>query len=406
MIGTGIFATLGIQVEYLKSTNIILILWFLGGVYALCGAVVYGALAKYAPRNGGEYHFLRILIHPSLGFSGGLLSIVTGFAAPLAITAIACASYFQNIFTIENAPLATTVLIVVAFIHVYNFRLGINFHLTVTVLKILALLTLIGLGIWKIDAWEISFSEPLSNTIFNSSIAIAFVYTLYAYSGWNAACYVIDEVKQATRSVAQSLIAGTLLVTLLYLATNTVFVLLVPIESLAGQIDIGHVFIAGITSSKFAMVMDVIIGMMLISSISAMLITGSRVIQTMASDFTIEISTGNSVLVLLVIALVLLFSFTFNAILLYTGFTLTIFLGFVSVGLMINYFRGKVKLSQLQFSCLIFFFVINISLIIYLTVFEMETSMVSWGAILIATLFYFIPFPRKILVKITALFES
>src|SRR6187200_2678934 len=96
MIGTGIFTSLGFQVGDLPSGFTIVALWAIGGLCALCGALAYGELAATLPRSGGEYHFLSVIFHPVVGFVAGWLSITAGFAAPVALAAIAFGKYFNG----------------------------------------------------------------------------------------------------------------------------------------------------------------------------------------------------------------------------------------------------------------------------------------------------------------------
>ena len=98
MIGTGIFTSLGFQVGDLPSGFAILMLWLVGGVCAMCGALCYAELAAAMPRSGGEYHFLGTIYHPSLGFMAGWISATAGFAAPVALAAMAFGNYLTGVF--------------------------------------------------------------------------------------------------------------------------------------------------------------------------------------------------------------------------------------------------------------------------------------------------------------------
>ena len=98
MVGTGIFTSLGFQVGEIPSRPAIMALWTLGGVLALCGALCYAELSAALPRSGGEYHFLGRIYHPAFGFMAGIVSIVVGFAAPVALSAMAFGAYLQGVF--------------------------------------------------------------------------------------------------------------------------------------------------------------------------------------------------------------------------------------------------------------------------------------------------------------------
>ena len=106
MIGTGIFTSLGFQVGDLPSGFAIIALWSVGGICAMCGALSYAELAAALPRSGGEYHFLREIYHPSLGFLAGWISATVGFSAPVAIAAMPFGTYLAEIFPAINPLVA------------------------------------------------------------------------------------------------------------------------------------------------------------------------------------------------------------------------------------------------------------------------------------------------------------
>src|SRR5207253_8347543 len=95
IIGTGVFTSLGFQLADIHSGFPLLMLWIVGGVVALCGALSYGELSAALPRSGGEDHFLSAIYHPALGFMAGFVSATVGFAAPIALAAMAFGKYFQ-----------------------------------------------------------------------------------------------------------------------------------------------------------------------------------------------------------------------------------------------------------------------------------------------------------------------
>src|SRR5436189_6047978 len=125
MIGTGIFTSLGFQVGDLKTGFAIMALWFVGGVCALCGALSYAELGAALPRSGGEYHFLSEIYHPAVGFLAGWISATVGFAAPIALAAMAFGKYFQGVFNFGSPILLSFGLVwITALFHFGNLRLG------------------------------------------------------------------------------------------------------------------------------------------------------------------------------------------------------------------------------------------------------------------------------------------
>src|SRR5499427_8340492 len=97
IIGTGVFTSLGFQLADIQSGFALLMLWVVGGIAALCGALCYGELSAALPRSGGEYHFLSQIYHPAVGFMAGFISATVGFAAPIALAAMAFGKYLNGV---------------------------------------------------------------------------------------------------------------------------------------------------------------------------------------------------------------------------------------------------------------------------------------------------------------------
>src|SRR5271169_7061798 len=111
MVGVGVFTSLGFQVIDITSGFSLLLLWVVGGIVAICGAICYAELAAMLPRSSGEYNFLRRIYHPAFGFVAGWLSATVGFSAPVALAAMAFSVYFKSVM--PDAPVPIPGLVVV-----------------------------------------------------------------------------------------------------------------------------------------------------------------------------------------------------------------------------------------------------------------------------------------------------
>src|SRR5438876_5573019 len=111
IIGTGIFTSLGFQLPGIQSGFALLMLWIVGGITALCGAICYGELSAALPRSGGEYHFLSEIYHPAIGFMAGFVSATVGFAAPIALAAMAFGKYFRGVFDFGSPVVLSFMLV-------------------------------------------------------------------------------------------------------------------------------------------------------------------------------------------------------------------------------------------------------------------------------------------------------
>src|SRR6478736_9857463 len=147
IIGTGIFTSLGFQLANIQSGFVLLMLWVIGGIAALCGALCYGELSAALPRSGGEYHFLSEIYHPAVGFMAGFISATVGFAAPVALAAMAFGRYFRGVFNFGSpVVLSFAVVWLVGLFHLRNLQVGGTFQNRSTLIKLLLIGALIVAG--------------------------------------------------------------------------------------------------------------------------------------------------------------------------------------------------------------------------------------------------------------------
>jgi Amino acid transporters len=211
IIGTGIFTSLGFQLNDIQSGFALLMLWVIGGIAALCGALCYGELAAAMPRSGGEYHFLSKIYHPALGFMAGFVSATVGFAAPVALRDGVWA-IFQRSF--RRGFAGCSVVRGCLDSHGFscgNLRVGSAFQNVSTLVKLLLIGALIGAGFFVPSKQPISFLPAPGDkaAILSGAFAVALVYVMYSYSGWNASAYISSEIKRPEKNVPRSLLAGT-----------------------------------------------------------------------------------------------------------------------------------------------------------------------------------------------------
>ena len=337
MVGTGIFTTLGFQVEYLDSPFALLMLWAVGGGMALCGALVYGELGAALPRSGGEYHLVSTLYHPSLGFIVGWITATLGFAGPIALSAIAFGDYTMAVFpSLSSTHLAAGIVVVCSAIHGTSITWGSRFQNVVTGLKVVLILFFIAAAIlWASPSHTISLAPDAAGLaeIVSPGFAVSLVFVTYAYAGWNSAIYIVGEIRDPQRTMPRSLVLGTTLVTVLYVLLTAVFLYTVPAQEMAGEVEVGYLSGRAIFGDVGGQVMSIFIALVLVSSVSAMVYLGPRVTQAMGEDtralrWLASTNDGgvpvNSVLFQMALALAFIYTSTFEQILVYAGFTLTL----------------------------------------------------------------------------------
>ena len=250
MVGVGVFTSLGFQVKDIPSGFSILLLWAVGGVVALCGVFSYSELGAMFPRSSGEYNFLTRAFHPAFGFVAGWVSATVGFAAPVALAAMAFGEYGKSV--LPDAPplaLALGVVWLVSLVQLAGVKHSSTFQLIATILKVVLIIAFLVGGFVIGTPQPISFAPSAADFahIASAPFAISLVFVMYSFSGWNAATYIIGEMRTPERNLPRAMLFGTLIVLVLYVALNAVFLHTAPIGELAGQLDVAR--ISGSTSS-------------------------------------------------------------------------------------------------------------------------------------------------------------
>jgi APA family basic amino acid/polyamine antiporter len=331
MIGTGVFTSLGFQLLAISSTTTILFLWFLGGICALCGALCYAELGSRHPASGGEYHFLTELIHPYAGFVSGVVSATVGFAAPIALAALTFGSYLEAAGAPVDAQwLATVLIVVLVAIHTRTHAESSAGQYYFTALKIVLIGFFILLALYQKPSYldQIELSGAFFGELFSGEVAIALIYVTYAFSGWNAATYILGEMENPKRDLPRVLLLGCTIVALLYLALNAVFLMSAPISALRGEVEIGYVVARYLMGEQGALIVSIVLAGILISTVSAMVLAGPRALQRLGGDYRQFGFLGklnaagipkNAIVILSGIALVFLWTSTFEQILIAAG---------------------------------------------------------------------------------------
>ena len=348
MVGTGVFTSLGFQLLGIQSYFVLMMLWFIGGLTALCGALTYAELGANLPRSGGEYNFLGRLYHPCAGFISGWVSATVGFAAPVALASMTFAAYLSAVFPeIPRTLSACSLLAVLTVTHCVSRQTSGKFQQTFTALKVaLILIFCFIIFFWGSSPQNISLVPKLGdeNILFSGVFAISLIYVNYAYTGWNAVTYVISELDEPQRNLPIVLFVGTLLVMLIYLLLNFIFLNAVPIKIIEGELEIGVIVANYALGDHAGKAMGAILAVLLVSTVSAMTMAGPRVLQVIGEDFKPfrSLSRVNShgiptIAIIFQSSLAFLFiiSSTFESVLVFSSFVLGINTLFSVVGIFI-----------------------------------------------------------------------
>jgi APA family basic amino acid/polyamine antiporter len=356
MVGTGVYTSLGFQLIDLRSGFSILLLWALGGLISLCGALSYAELSARIPRSGGEYTYLSEIYHPALGFMAGFVSLVAGFAAPVAITAIAFGTYLHA--ALPSCPPRGASFVAVLLLsagHLRTLRFSSVTQNVMTILKFLLIGLFLLIGFFQTISHPHSLQQFLpssdsSRELLCPGSGIALLFVLYAYSGWNATTYLAGEVREAQRTVGHSLVIGTLFVTLLYVALNGLFFAAAPEVEMRGVLNVASIAANHLIGPVGGAFMSGMIALGLLASISAMIWAGPRVMQRIGQDHPLfapvaTLSAGGiparATLIQLILVLFLIATGSFESVLLYAQTPLLLCLILGVGGLMILRIRAS-----------------------------------------------------------------
>lgn len=340
MIGAGVFTTSGFSFADLGDRQYVMLAWLIGGLIAICGAISYGQLAQRITESGGEYLFLSRLVHPSVGFIAGWVSLLAGFTGAIAFAATAFESYAipesvrPDWFQPGMAGIASIVLFGV--LHSLALRTGLWAQNSIVVLKLALLIGFIAFAFLRFPTgWEGMQieTEPTEFSIF--TLASTLVWISLSFSGFNAAVYITGEVQDPKRNVPRALLLGTTTVTLIYLLLNSIFVFGASPDNIRAVPDVAAVVSQSLGGDGLAMLIRIIVSVALLSSVSSMIVAGPRVYAKMSGDGVFpklfastdrnELSIpATAIWLQVILASVVVYFSSITSLLDYLGFTLSV----------------------------------------------------------------------------------
>ncbi len=354
VIGSGILILPAVIAMMAPAPWAMLTVWTIGGLLAFAGAMAYAELAALRPRAGGEYVYLREAFGPLAAFLTGWTSFVAGFSGAIAASAVGLAGYlgrfvpaagdttpiaslplgFATLSLSPQAIVALTAIAALTIVHLVGLGPGRLVQNILACIKVFALLLFVAAGL----AWgRGSFSHFTGgDAVAPTSLLLALIPVMFSYSGWNAAAYIAEEIRDPARNVPRALALGTIAVVLVYLAMNVVFLYALPVDEMRRlSVRVGDVAAERLFGPVFADGLTVVTVMIVLGSISAMIFAGPRVYYAMARDGLFLPMAARvhprwrtpafSILAQGVWSSVLVVSGTFNQLVNYTGFAVVLF---------------------------------------------------------------------------------
>jgi APA family basic amino acid/polyamine antiporter len=369
VIGVGIFTTPGVVASMVPSAAAMLAVWALGGALAFAGALAYAELAAWRPQAGGEYVYLRESFGSLAGFLTGWTSFVAGFSGAIAFGSVAVAGYLDRfipgagdatvlagwhvgpfgLVISARALVAITIIVTLALVQMRGVRPGRLLQNSLTTVTVGALVAFVVAGLIVAGAPETAAAvaqRPQPNGWLTAMVPV-----MFSYTGWNAAVYVAEEVRNPTRNVPIALALGTASVVVLYLALNTLYLRVVPHHELIGAIGVGEIAAGRLFGSAAASMFAGVAILIILSSLSAWTLAGPRIYFAMARDGVFLRSAARvhpqyrtpavAILAQTVWSALLVLSGTFEQLLTYTGFSVILFSALAVLSLFFMRIRGK-----------------------------------------------------------------
>jgi len=300
MLGTGIFGTTGIIQAEVGSAFFVILLWVVGGLVALSGALCYADLAVQMPHAGGDYIYINRIFGPLPSFLNGWVSFIAGFSAPIASSALLTGEYASEFFRViwpgsaladffsgtwNRKFLAAALIVVLTLVHTRGVRRGSLIQNFLSLLNIFIVLgfALVGLylALQKSDTMTV-FARESPRSFWGLGIGLMWV--MFAYTGYNGATYLAEEVKDPRRNLPRALILGTIGTAGLYLILNLLYFLSTPIAELSGEKAVAALAARHLFGPGTAGMLNFMFCLILIASISAQIMIGPRVYFAMARD--------------------------------------------------------------------------------------------------------------------------
>lgn len=357
MIGIGIFVTTGEIARSLPSPGGILLIWILGGLIALAGALSCAELGASLPYSGGDYIYLREAYGSLVGFLSGWSSFLVTFSGSIALLAVVFTAFMgfffpvlsqdHVLFSIEifgfpvrfSMAHLFSILVVLALsaIHIVGVGMGTLVQNVLTMLKIGALLGIILLGVivgeGSVDHFSPFFDlDKIGNL---SAFGFAFIPVIFTYAGWNAVTYMAGEVQQPEKNLPRALLGSNLLVILLYLAINAVYFYAVPVEKMQGAIRVSEVATTALFGYQTSAWITAMITVSILGALNVTVMIGPRIYFAMAQDGLFFQSLNrvhprfdtpaNAIIVQALWSCVLIFTGTFGFLLNYVSVIIVVF---------------------------------------------------------------------------------
>jgi len=405
MIGTGVFTSVGFQLSSIQNTWSILLLWLVGGMLALFGAFAYAELGTHFKESGGDYIYLSRVFHPMLGYLSAWAGLTVGFSAPVALAAMAFTKYLAPFGLQGNVWLAIAIIVLIGLMHSFSMRHSSGLQNYSTIIKVLFIVCLIFLGFFIPGNLNnaINLDNSWQKEILQPGFAVSMVYVSFAYIGWNAAAYVVDEIDDPGKNLPKALIGSTLFVAVVYVFFQLALLKNATAFQMQGKEEVTFIAFDNLLGSTGGKWVSIFIAIQLVATISSYLWVGPRVTWAMARENKLwqPLAKKNkhgipvaAVWVHVFISILLALTGSFEKILLYAGFVLQLMASLtVATSLFLKGRKAGTFRSPFKPILQIVFLIFNGWVLIFTLIDRPVESLIGLGVLLVGAIIYYFDKP-------------
>lgn len=304
IVGSAVFIAAADVVRVVPHAGLVLLLWTLGGLLTIAGALTYAELGAMFPRAGGQYHFLKEAYGPFWGFLFGWASFLIIMSGGLAALAAGFGEYlgsFIPYFSTENVLFAVPIggwrwaanggqlggglaLAFLTAINYYGVKQGAVFQNVITLLKVGSIVVLVVAGLLVPARASADFFAPLPEGALLSALGVGMIAVFWSYDGWYGLTNMAGEMRDPRRDLARSMLAGSLVVVVLYLVTNVVYFRALPVSALRDTPRIGESAAAALFGPLGARLVSAAVMVSIFGCLSATILYAARIYLPMAED--------------------------------------------------------------------------------------------------------------------------
>ena len=361
VVGTIIGASIFVQPSEITgqtpSISAVLLVWLLSGVLTLFGALVCAELASIYSRSGGVYVYLKESFGPAVGFLWGWAMFWTmhsGIIAAIAVIFARYVGYFAPLGDGGTKGVAIGAILILSFINYLGVEHGSFVQMLFTAGKLLAVVLIVGLGFFFGAGLPEHFVQPASRApVMLGSFTLALMAGLFAFGGWHMVTYSAEETVDPKRTIPRALILGTIIVTGCYIALNTVYFYILPLDTVASSTRVAADAANAVLGFGGGILMSGLVIFSTFGALNGIILAGPRVYYSMAQDGLVFGWMGEvhsryrtphrSIAVQAVWSSVLVATGTYRALFTRVVYTEWIFFGMMAIGLFVLRRRSDVE---------------------------------------------------------------